>query len=88
MASDQVRRVHDEPNFVTACNKCKMRKNSAEVSEFEKRSPLIAVKGRYGEPSAWDGMTMVFVLLASQRLELSASELAWLKALRDEPAPT
>jgi hypothetical protein len=79
--------LHDEPNFVTSCNKCNVRKNSAEVSEFEKRSPRIPVKGKYGEPSHWDGMTTLFVLLASQRLaELSASELAWLKALRDVPS--
>jgi 5-methylcytosine-specific restriction endonuclease McrA len=80
---------HDEPNFVTSCNKCNMRKNSSEVSEFGKRSPLIPVKGKYGEPSHWDGMTILFVLLASQRVaELSASELAWLKALRHDPSPT
>lgn len=80
--------MHEEPNFVTSCNKCNMRKNSAEVSDFGKRSPLIPVKGKYGEPSHWDGMTTLFVLLASQRVsELSASELAWLKALRHDSSP-
>jgi hypothetical protein len=75
--------LHDEPNFVTSCNKCNTRKNSAEVSAFETRSPLVAVKGRYGEPSHWDGMTTMFVLLGSQMLaRLSASEVAWLNALR------
>jgi len=64
-----------------------MRKNSTEVNDFEKRSPLVRVKGKYGEPSQWDGMTSLFVVLASQRLaDLSASELAWLKALRDGPS--
>jgi hypothetical protein len=79
--------LHDEPNFVTSCNKCNVRKNAAEVSEFERRSPRVPVKGKYGEPSHWDGMTTLFMLLAYQRLaELSASELAWLKALRDGPS--
>lgn len=54
--------LHDEPNFVPSCNKCNVRKNSAQVSEFEKRSPRIPVKGKYGEPSHWDGMTTLFVL--------------------------
>jgi hypothetical protein len=76
--------LHDEPNFVTSCNKCNTRKNSAEVSEFEKRSPLVPVKGKYGEPTEWDGMTSLFLALASQTpADLSASESAWLKALRD-----
>jgi hypothetical protein len=43
------------------------------------------VKGKYGEPSHWNGMATLFLLLASQRLaELSESELAWLKGLRDK----
>jgi 5-methylcytosine-specific restriction endonuclease McrA len=77
--------LHDEPNFVTSCNKCNMRKNSTEATAFETRSPMLPVKGKYGEPKHWDGMTTLFVLLASQTLaDLSPSELAWLKALRDD----
>ena len=76
---------HDEANFVTSCNKCNTRKNSAEVTEFETRSPLIPVKGRYGEPTHWDGFTTLFLLLADQRpADLTASERGWVKALRAE----
>lgn len=79
--------LHGESNFVTSCNKCNTRKSSADVADFEKRSPLIPVKGKYGEPTHWDGMTELFILLASQRKEeLSASETEWLNALRPEPA--
>jgi len=77
--------LHDEPNFVTSCNKCNMRKNSAEAGDFERRSPLARVNGKYGEPTQWDGFTTIFVVLGSERrTELSASELSWLKALSSE----
>lgn len=76
---------HDETNFVTSCNKCNTRKNSAEVTDFETRSPLIPVKGKYGEPAHWDGFTTLFLMLAEQRpADLTASERGWVKALRSE----
>jgi 5-methylcytosine-specific restriction endonuclease McrA len=74
--------LHDESNFVTSCNKCNTRKNSEAVSAFQRRSPLLRVKGKYGEPRNWDGLTTLFVLLAPQKVaDLKASERAWLKAL-------
>jgi 5-methylcytosine-specific restriction endonuclease McrA len=80
----------DEANFVTACNKCNMRKNSALAADFSKRSPLVPTKGKYGEPEQWDGLSSLFIGLIEGRPNMATpSERAWLGALRDtksEPA--
>jgi hypothetical protein len=40
------------------------------------------VKGKYGEPQTWDGLSQLFIVLAEQTAEVSsASEREWLKAL-------
>lgn len=76
--------AHDDTNFVTSCNKCNARKNAAEVADFKARSPLRPVKGKYGEPMDWDGMSAVFTALASTNSDdLSDSERAWLVALQE-----
>jgi 5-methylcytosine-specific restriction endonuclease McrA len=74
--------AHDETNFVTACNKCNARKNNTPREEFQRAVPARAVKGKYGEPVAWDGFSTIFTLLATDRTALSASERGWLAALR------
>ncbi len=56
--------VHDEMNFVTACNKCNARKNNVVAEEFQRAVPAHTVKGKYGEPQHWDGFSTLFVLLA------------------------
>jgi len=74
--------AHDESNFVTACNKCNTRKSADAVEDFTKRSPATPVKGKYGEPLHWDGLSTVFVVMAQQKLaDLTSSEREWLKAL-------
>lgn len=73
--------AHDEANFVTACNKCNARKNNVRVDEFQRAVPARPVKGKYGEPEAWDGFSALFRLLAPSRDDLSASEKEWLRAL-------
>jgi 5-methylcytosine-specific restriction endonuclease McrA len=72
--------AHDEPNFVTSCNKCNVRKNNLAVSDFTHRSPLRRVKGKYGEPTAWDGLSTLFIPLGASDTGLSSSEKAWLLA--------
>lgn len=74
--------AHDDSNFVTACNKCNARKNSGRVEDFEKRTPRLPVKGKYGEPAHWDGLSAVFLAWAQPRRdELTANEADWLRAL-------
>jgi 5-methylcytosine-specific restriction endonuclease McrA len=74
--------AHDESNFATACNKCNARKTNARLDEFQQAVPARKVKGKYGEPEHWDGLSTLFVLLASGRKDLAASEKGWLSALR------
>jgi hypothetical protein len=73
--------AHDESNFVTACNKCNARKNNVTVEDFRQTAPPRPVKGKYGEPVAWDGFSTLFLLLAQGRGDLSGSEKGWLAAL-------
>jgi 5-methylcytosine-specific restriction endonuclease McrA len=69
-------------NLASACNKCNGRKSAAAVAEWDKRAKERPVKGKYGEPQNWDGLSILFVLLAGRHADaLTASEKAWLRAL-------
>lgn len=70
-------------NFATACNKCNASKNNAAQDDFRRKSPRRAVKGKYGEPEHWDGLSTLFIALAAREWETaSASELGWLKHMK------
>jgi 5-methylcytosine-specific restriction endonuclease McrA len=71
---------HDD-NLKTACNKCNMRKSSADQATFTERNPKRRIKSRYGEPLHWDGFVSLFMVLATanQRI-LTDSEKAWFRA--------
>jgi hypothetical protein len=71
---------------VTSCNKCNARKNKSLAEDFEHDVPAHHVKGKYGEPTQWDGLSTLFVLLAAGRGDLTASEKGWLAALSRRPA--
>jgi len=59
-------------------------KSAADKAKYLAEHPLRSVKGRYGEPTNWDGLSSLFVVLARQNKQsLSASELKWLAALED-----
>jgi hypothetical protein len=73
--------AHSEANFVTACNKCNARKNNRVAEEFKNNVPARQVKGKYGEPEHWDGMSTLFIVLARDRRDLTVSEKRWLAAL-------
>ena len=71
-------------NFATACNKCNASKSNTLQGEFRKRAPLHRVKGKYGEPENWDGLSTLFLILVERAGETAtASELDWLKSLRN-----
>jgi hypothetical protein len=74
--------VHGPENFVTACNKCNMRKNDSNAADFGKRLPLHKVRGKYGEPTDWDGFSALFIVLVERdQAAANSSELPWLRAL-------
>jgi 5-methylcytosine-specific restriction endonuclease McrA len=74
--------LNDETNLATACNKCNGRKSDAAWKEYIERMKRKPVKGKYGEPLHWDGLSTLFVVLAQRDpVGLSASEREWLKAL-------
>ena len=70
-------------NLATACNKCNARKSDFRADKFTERHPRIPVKGKYGDPMDWDGLSNLFVLLVSNHPEAAtATERAWLRALK------
>lgn len=74
--------VHEEANFVVACNKCNTRKNDHHAADYERRNPPRPVRGKYGEPEHWDGLASMFLVLAARGATLGPSEARWEKALR------
>ena len=69
-------------NLVTSCNRCNGHKSAGPAAEFEAR-PRKFVKGKYGEPRHWEGLSELFVALARRfPNELSASDKQWVAAIR------
>jgi 5-methylcytosine-specific restriction endonuclease McrA len=70
-------------NLAAICSRCNVRKSASTLSAFIESSKPWKVKGKHGEPLAWDGLTAVFVTLASRSPgRLSAAERRWLAGLR------
>jgi 5-methylcytosine-specific restriction endonuclease McrA len=79
--------AHSEKNFATACNKCNGRKSSAPLDDWSKRPQHKPIKGKYGEPQHWDGLSGIFVMLAQRDpTGLTASDKGWLKAFNPKAA--
>ena len=76
-------------NLATACNKCNASKSDSASGDFSKKSPRQRIKGKYGEPENWDGLSTLFVILVERAPDKAgASELDWLKHLKGEAAAT
>lgn len=74
--------AHDEANFATICSKCNARKGTRSSEQHAAIDAPRVVKGKYGEPTAWDGLASTYFMLARQSLRvLTASEKGWLRAL-------
>ena len=74
-------------NLATACNKCNGRKSDSSAEAFSKRRPRIPVKGKYGDPLDWDGLSTLFmVLIAKSPGAATSTERAWLRALKTTSA--
>jgi len=77
-----------EKNLATACNKCNGRKSASPTTEFAKKPKHKPVKGKYGEPQYWEGLSSVFIVLAQRDpTALTATEKGWLKALTKNAEP-
>jgi 5-methylcytosine-specific restriction endonuclease McrA len=69
-------------NLATACNKCNGRKSAASLDRWGARPTERPIKGKYGEPQHWDGLSSLFVILARRDPTLlTASERDWLREL-------
>ena len=75
-----------QANLVTACCKCNALKSDKKQQAFEEKQKRHIVKGKYGEPQHWDGLSTLFLILVERAPEkATASERNWLKHLK--PAP-
>jgi len=73
---------HAEANFATICVKCNVRKRTRSREQHELIDSPRVVKGKYGEPTAWDGLASTYVMLARESTRpLTAAEKGWLRAL-------
>jgi HNH endonuclease len=69
-------------NLATACNKCNGRKSAATLDHWGERPMDRPIKGKYGEPQKWDGLSSLFVMLAQRDpTVLTVGERDWLRAL-------
>jgi hypothetical protein len=63
-----------------------MRKSAIPAEEFRTGSPFHPVKGKYGEPTQWDGLSTLFMVLMKQApSNASPTERDWLRALESQP---
>ena len=61
---------------------------SAALDKWGERVMDKPIKGKYGEPQGWDGLSTMFVILAQRDPDrLTKSERDWLKALGPDAAP-
>ena len=74
---------HSQSNFAAICARCNARKSAKTRDDYETAAKLWRVKGKHGEPVHWDGLSSVFVALASKSSRpLTTAEKAWLRALK------
>jgi 5-methylcytosine-specific restriction endonuclease McrA len=72
----------DIDNLATACNKCNGRKSAATLDRWGARAAEKPVRGKYGEPQHWDGLSALFVMLAQREpAALTTGERDWLRSL-------
>ncbi|HEX5481573.1 MAG TPA: HNH endonuclease [Terriglobia bacterium] len=75
----------DQSNLVAACCKCNALKSDAKFELFQQRQQRHIVKGKYGEPEHWDGLSTLFlILIARAEKGVTASERDWAKYLNPE----
>jgi hypothetical protein len=71
-------------NLTSACNRCNMRKNNSDSKRWAKEHPLTRIKAKRGEPTAWEGFTNLFLLLAARYpASLTKTEKEWFEVLQE-----
>jgi 5-methylcytosine-specific restriction endonuclease McrA len=74
--------AHDTSNFKAVCARCNARKSARSTQDYLREAQPWRVRGKYGEPNNWDGLSSLFVSLCRGRENhLTATERAWLAAL-------
>lgn len=75
--------AHGIENFAAICARCNARKNARSREAYLASAKPWKVKGAHGDPTRWEGLLSVFVCLAERATDLSHSERAWLRAIKN-----
>lgn len=79
--------AHGVSNFATICARCNARKGTKTREEHLAVNQPWRVKGKYGEPLLWDGLSSAYVMFARRLTRpLTPSEKGWLSALENHLA--
>ena len=63
------------------------RRPHSVIELFQAKLHRHTVKGKYGEPEHWDGLSTLFLILIERNRRMaSPSERDWLRALRGNPS--
>ncbi|MEX2155203.1 MAG: HNH endonuclease signature motif containing protein [Gemmatimonadales bacterium] len=74
--------AHGLENFAAVCARCNARKSAKAKDAYLLENPPWEVKGLHGEPTHWDGLSSLYVVLArTKRDRLTPAEREWLKAI-------
>jgi hypothetical protein len=64
-------------NLITSCNKCNVTRGAGKILPVPK-----LVKGKYGDPITWDGLSSLFIVLANRDpVHVKKQERKWLHAM-------
>ena len=75
----------DPSNLAAVCARCNARKGARSDDDYLKEKRPWKVRGKYGDPQHWDGLSAAFVTLAREdTTRLSRSEKNWLEAIELE----
>jgi len=70
-------------NLATICARCNGRKSTFSVQEHLQRYPQKKIKAKHGEPTAWDGLSSLFLVLVDENPKVAtATERQWAAALK------
>jgi 5-methylcytosine-specific restriction endonuclease McrA len=79
--------AHHPSNFAAVCARCNARKSAKTTATYLAEAQPWKVKGKHGEPVAWDGLSQLFLVLARDNpAGLTATERQWVRAIEAQLA--
>jgi 5-methylcytosine-specific restriction endonuclease McrA len=77
--------AHDVSNFAAVCARCNARKSAKRTDAYLLEARPWRVRGKYGAPKDWDGLSLLFLALAKDNPSaLTPTERSWCDAIERE----